>query len=627
MSTLPAGSTVVPIIGLSDQTHLTNFSGDKNAWPVYMTISNILSHTRNSPAKMQVLLLALLPVPPKLAGESTRADEAQRQLNADALQAVFDLVLTPLQYVSQEGMVMDCADGKTRLCFPILSAWIADHTEHTSLHGIGSKSCPKCQVPCNKLGGFPWEVYEVCDYTIYEEKARELESGEAANAREYFRQVGVKIGRNVFTGLHRVNPSDLHKPDLLHNIYLGLFKHMMQWVEGFLKKHKRQQAFDDAWKEIPPYPGFSVPKKAYREVTQWQGKEMRNLSRCISAVLASALRNPDSSQHHDFQIALKCVSALVDFSLMAQYRSHTPDTLSYMERYLLTFHQTKDIFLEFCTSKATRKAVKRRDRELRQVIANDRAHEIRRISAAKRRRQADQERLQRVNQRADLIRQQNHFNFIKMHYLSHFSSHVLRFGSISMYSTEIGELAHKDQIKEGYRQSNKNEASRQILSQYGRQHALGMRLQTLDVLWKTENVIAIEGSWRETAAASHSTSRRILKGRMKNISTLTELCRNCNIDYGDIMEEMLRFTKQTVADDHPLPPDPTELGLLPVEQFTHLEIPVADFQETDVFQIHRAHSTGTKAFRSGGPRNDWVWIQAGGEDSYEDLQGEELYNC
>jgi len=76
----------------------------------------------------------------------------------------------------------------------------------------------------------------------------------------------------------------------------------------------------------------------------------------------------------------------------------------------------------------------------------------------------DIERLQRVHQRADLIRQENHFNFIKMHYLSHFSSHVRRFRSISMYSTEIGELAHKDQIKEGYRSSNKNEAARQILS-------------------------------------------------------------------------------------------------------------------------------------------------------------------
>ena len=80
--------------------------------------------------------------------------------------------------------------------------------------------------------------------------------------------MGVKICHNVVTILYGVNPADLHKPDLLHNIYLGLFKHMMEWVEGFLKNHKRQQAFDDAWKEILPYPGFCVPKRAYREVIQ-----------------------------------------------------------------------------------------------------------------------------------------------------------------------------------------------------------------------------------------------------------------------------------------------------------------------------------------------------------------------
>ena len=144
----------------------------------------------------------------------------------------------------------------------------------------------------------------------------------------------------LFAQLYRVNPADLHKPDLLHNIYLCLFKHMMEWVEGFLKKHKRQQAFDDAWKELQPYPEFKVPKRAHCEVTQWQGKEMLNLSRCISAVLASALRNLNSSQYQDFKMALKCIGALVDFSLMTQYHSHTPDTLPYIESYLQTFHQT-----------------------------------------------------------------------------------------------------------------------------------------------------------------------------------------------------------------------------------------------------------------------------------------------
>ena len=93
-------------------------------------------------------------------------------------------------------------------------------------------------------------------------------------------------------------------------------------------------------------------------------------------------------------------------------------------------------------------------------MANEIVQEAHHISAAQRRRQADQNRLQRVNLGgADLIQRENHFNFIKMHYLSHFVSHLRRFGSILMYSTEMGELAHKEQIKEGYRRSNKSNAA------------------------------------------------------------------------------------------------------------------------------------------------------------------------
>jgi hypothetical protein len=32
---------VVPLVFMSDATHLTNFAGDKKAWPVYMTIGNL----------------------------------------------------------------------------------------------------------------------------------------------------------------------------------------------------------------------------------------------------------------------------------------------------------------------------------------------------------------------------------------------------------------------------------------------------------------------------------------------------------------------------------------------------------------------------------------------------------
>jgi len=97
---------------------------------------------------------------------------------------------------------------------------------------------------------------------------------------------------------------------------------------GSRKEYKRQQAFNNAWKEILPYRGLGVPKQGYCEVTQWQGKEMCNLCCYISAVWASRLRNPDCVLSHDFKHPLKCISALVDFSLMAQYCKHTPDILA-----------------------------------------------------------------------------------------------------------------------------------------------------------------------------------------------------------------------------------------------------------------------------------------------------------
>jgi len=161
------------------------------------------------------------------------------------------------------------------------------------------------------------------------------------------------ISQNIFHRLDRVSASNLHKPDMLYTIYLGLFKHMMDCIEGFLKKHGRLQAFDDVWKALPPYPGFLIPNKAYREVTQSQGKQMRNLGPCILGVLAVALRQPGGALVIPFKRALRFVRALVDFNMMAQYQSHTSDAIAYMEDYLDQFHKLKDIFLEFRVTKRT----------------------------------------------------------------------------------------------------------------------------------------------------------------------------------------------------------------------------------------------------------------------------------
>ena len=109
-----------------------------------------------------------------------------------------------------------------------------------------------------------------------------------------------------------------------------------------------------------------------------------------------------------------------------------------------------------------------------------------------------------------------------------------------MYSTDIGELVHEAQIKEGYRRSNENEAARQIFSQYGCQHALGIHEETIEALLKT-GVIVVGNSWIEMrTSSSRSAPRRMLKGPT-NIGTFSQLCRAHEIEFCDMMNADARF--------------------------------------------------------------------------------------
>jgi len=214
---------------------------------------------------MAVLLLALLPVPPKLS-KFSKPDQRQRKIYADTLRPVFELICAPIQDVAHVGIPIDCADGKVRLCFPILSSWIVDHMENVAHHRLKTNACPKCEGPTNELGTNA-RSYRARDYARYQRYKRENQTSDWETDDDYIMYRG--ISQNIFHRRDPVSASYLYNPDILHTIYLGLFKHLMDWIEAFLKKHGRLQAFDEVWKALPPYPGFLVPKKAYREVTEW----------------------------------------------------------------------------------------------------------------------------------------------------------------------------------------------------------------------------------------------------------------------------------------------------------------------------------------------------------------------
>ncbi|KAF8414834.1 hypothetical protein BGX38DRAFT_1079992, partial [Terfezia claveryi] len=158
--------------------------------------------------------------------------------------------------------------------------------------------------------------------------------------------------------------------DILYNIYLGVLKNLIEWIQGFLGKHKSLHT-------LPPYSGFTPLRKQYRQITMWSGVEMRGMGWVILGCFTAAML--------DVKIAIWAVHALSNFCLIAQYRSHTGETIQYMTKYLQEFHKYHHIFGNFV---------------------------------------------------------QSTFNYLKLHLLTHYAEQVIQFGTLPQYSTEITEALY-----------------------------------------------------------------------------------------------------------------------------------------------------------------------------------------
>jgi len=107
--------------------------------------------------------------------------------------------------------------------------------ENVALHGIKSNICPRCEMPEVKLG-INMKVYRVRDYAIYHYYEFQNWIGGTDYGPITPKSRGIRLGQNVFYGLNQVLPSDLHKLDMLHTVYLGLFKQLC----GRLSRHVSQ---------------------------------------------------------------------------------------------------------------------------------------------------------------------------------------------------------------------------------------------------------------------------------------------------------------------------------------------------------------------------------------------------
>jgi len=90
---LRVGDELVPLIFMSDGTHLSNFVGDKKEWPVYMTIGILSSKLRQMPSTHSIIMVALLPILIKNRNIPHQRLDEQLQTNREVLNKVLRRVL------------------------------------------------------------------------------------------------------------------------------------------------------------------------------------------------------------------------------------------------------------------------------------------------------------------------------------------------------------------------------------------------------------------------------------------------------------------------------------------------------------------------------------------------------
>ncbi|KAF8414713.1 hypothetical protein EV426DRAFT_579158 [Tirmania nivea] len=170
----------------------------------------------------------------------------------------------------------------------------------------------------------------------------------------------------------------------------------------------------------------------------------------------------------------------MDFMLIAQYQTHTPGTIQSMKDYLSDFHEYKDVFLRFRTTKATKNAAKQATKDL----CEDQHRSLMSDALcppplAKCQKLQEQFRTEADELVDDLLSTGAHYNFPKIHLISHFADQIAKYGSLPQYSTEICEASYKP-LKDAYRRSNHVNPIPQIIRTYMQAHNFIMRERNIE---------------------------------------------------------------------------------------------------------------------------------------------------
>ncbi|KAH9979692.1 hypothetical protein BJV74DRAFT_879402 [Russula compacta] len=299
---LPAGAVIAPLIIAADKTSLTQFS-----------------EIRRQPSSHATVLIGYLPIS-KL--ECFEEGDSRKFAIYRSFHHCMRKILEPLISVGKNGVEMTCADSLIHRIFPILAAYIADHPEQCLVACCMENRCPHCGENVES---------PLCSQAATLNTLAQHKNGEDPYL---FEDEGLQpIHHPFWADLPHTDIFACISPDILHQLHKGVFKdHLIKWCTAIASEWE----LDAHFKAMTDYQGLRHFKKGISSISQWTGKEHKEMERVIVCVLAGIV---------DPRVLL-AVHGVLDFIFYAQYQSHTDVTLARMRDGLNMFHANKDIFVE-----------------------------------------------------------------------------------------------------------------------------------------------------------------------------------------------------------------------------------------------------------------------------------------